>query len=162
MHAVARSVRSVRWGGADSRVLYGMTLAERPAILDVDHLPVLSSGEPMHESCLQDDSGFTVIELMTVVLIIGILVTMAVASYLVATNRAQRITCLANQRIFSSAIVTYEAQHKGALPDALQTLVDEGYVKRPHVDECPADNSVHYLYDNSTGELSCPLHPFTP
>ena len=51
--------------------------------------------------------GFTLIELMIVILIIAILVAIAVPVYLAATNSAKRRTCQSNLRTIDSAINAY-------------------------------------------------------
>jgi prepilin-type N-terminal cleavage/methylation domain-containing protein len=51
--------------------------------------------------------GFTLIELMIVILIIAILVAIAVPVYLAATNSAKRRTCQSNQRTIDSSVNAY-------------------------------------------------------
>jgi type IV pilus assembly protein PilA len=50
------------------------------------------------------DGGFTLVELMVVVLIIGILVAIAVPVFLNASANAQAKSCQANQRLINGAI----------------------------------------------------------
>jgi prepilin-type N-terminal cleavage/methylation domain-containing protein len=53
------------------------------------------------------EDGFTLVELMVVVLIIGILVSIAVPVYLSASASAQSKSCQANQRTISGAAAMY-------------------------------------------------------
>jgi prepilin-type N-terminal cleavage/methylation domain-containing protein len=55
------------------------------------------------------DEGFTLVELMVVVLIIGILVAIAVPVFLNASASAQAKSCQANQRTVLGAFQTYNA-----------------------------------------------------
>jgi len=49
------------------------------------------------------EKGFTIIELLIVIVIIGILVAIAVVSYNSIINRANRDACLSNQRMIEIA-----------------------------------------------------------
>ncbi len=57
----------------------------------------------------QQASGFALVELMVVLLIIGILVAVAVPVYLSSQSNARMRTCQANLRIIDGAIQSYES-----------------------------------------------------
>lgn len=61
--------------------------------------------------------GFTFVELLIVMVIIGILVANAIPQFTGVTRSAERATVKANLRTIDSAIVMYRAAH-GVFPDA--------------------------------------------
>lgn len=100
-----------------------------------------------------NDDGFTLVELMVVVLILGILVGIAVASYLAVTTNSRRVACLHNQRTLSAVIVEYTIDHNGQLPPdlaAVQPLTRwiQGY------GQC-VSTGVPFQYNNVTGDIKC-------
>ena len=73
--------------------------------------------------------GFTLIEMLIVVALIGILATVAVGQYQRAIVRAKEATLKENLFVMRSAINQYFAD-KGEYPFDLQTLVDDDYIYR--------------------------------
>src|ERR1043166_8232932 len=71
-------------------------------------------------------SGFTLVELIVVVAIIGILVAVALPVYKDSVNRAREATLREDLWIMRDAIDQYFTD-KGHYPEGLQTLVDEKY-----------------------------------
>lgn len=103
------------------------------------------------------DDGFTLIELVATLVIIGILTLLAIASYRNTTTAAARAACLHDQRVLTDAVIVYEADHGGAKPADLDQL--KPYAR--DVDAirfCPKDRTP-LVYDPVTGNVTCPNHP---
>lgn len=77
---------------------------------------------------LRSDSGFTLIELMIVMMIIGILVTIAEPSYHTQTIRA-RETALKKDLFIVRDVIDQYAADQGQYPDSFQELVEKGYLR---------------------------------
>ena len=78
--------------------------------------------------------GFTLLEIMIVVLVIGLLSAIAVPSYLKSRQAARVSVCLNNLRIYQQALDQYAFPHH-QFPTDLQDLVTEGYLKTLYT--CP-------------------------
>jgi prepilin-type N-terminal cleavage/methylation domain-containing protein len=92
-------------------------------------------------------AGFTLIELMIVVVIIGILAGMAVSRYNVSSHRSkQKEADLLLKQVYQSHM-TYMAEHGTLAPD-LDALVDVGF-------EPPPTGSLNYY--SWSGDVALPL-----
>jgi general secretion pathway protein G len=76
----------------------------------------------------RQDAGFTLIELMIVMAIIGVLSLIAVPSYIQAVKHAREAVLKEDLQTIRSAIDSYTMDKQKA-PQALDDLVQEGYLK---------------------------------
>ena len=73
-------------------------------------------------------SGFTLIELMIVMAIIGILATMAIPSFVVAVKHAREAVLKEDLQTMRTAIDSYTMDKQKA-PQSLDDLIQDGYLK---------------------------------
>ena len=74
------------------------------------------------------DAGFTLVELMIVMAIIGVLAVIAVPSYIAAIKHAREAVLKEDLHILRAAIDSYTMDKQKA-PQSLDDLVQEGYLK---------------------------------
>ena len=82
---------------------------------------------------LHDPHGFTLIEIMIVMAIVGILLTIAEPSYRAQTIKAHETALKKDLFVMRDVIDQYAADH-GGYPDSLQQLVDASYLRGLPVD----------------------------
>jgi general secretion pathway protein G len=82
---------------------------------------------------LRNNAGFTLLELMMVMAIVGILATMAEPSFQTATIKAREAALKKDLFIFRDAIDQYYADH-GGYPSSLRDLAEKKYLRAMPVD----------------------------
>ena len=90
--------------------------------------------------------GFTLIELLAVVLILGILLSIAVMRYANSTATANERIFEGNHRICAVATVMYISDHSGGFPDSIADLL-------PYMAENPTGKPHGATYSISSGSL---------
>lgn len=89
---------------------------------------------------MSSDGGFSLIELLLVILVLGIVSTVVVLSVSGITSEAEETVCEADRRLLEKAGEAYFAQRDSyTIPNAggdegyEQTLVDEGFLRQTSV-----------------------------
>ncbi|MEJ2422373.1 MAG: type II secretion system protein [Acidobacteriota bacterium] len=102
-------------------------------------------------------AGFTLIELMVVVAIMGILVSIALPTYRHAVQRAKEAVLKQNLMTIRDVLDQYYAD-KGHYPDSLQDLVSAGYF-RSSVPVDPMTGKANWVTVPFTGQDEGQLEP---
>ncbi len=105
----------------------------------------------------QDARGFTLVELMTVIVIIGVLSAIGIPSYKGTVDKAKTEACKANRRILSTAVATYYLEHStyykldsvGNPRDEVIEVADlTDYVENAEELKCPAGGNYTIIPGN--------------
>jgi general secretion pathway protein G len=119
---------------------------------------------------IRSQKGFSFIEIMVIIVIIGLILGIAMPNYLDARIKARKSICQSNQKIIYTAATMYllaEPVSLEALPEdeRLQALIDGGYVKGRQWCECPVSVDKDYndyeiiFEDGIVADVECKEKP---
>ena len=97
------------------------------------------------------DAGFTLVELMIVMAIIGVLATLAIPSFVGALKQAREAVLKEDLHVLRTAIDSYTADKQKA-PQSLDDLITDGYLKT--IPEDPMTHSKDTWVTDTSDTLS--------
>ncbi|MBL7069105.1 MAG: prepilin-type N-terminal cleavage/methylation domain-containing protein [Candidatus Omnitrophica bacterium] len=110
---------------------------------------------------MHNSKGFTLVEIMIVVAIIGLLAAIAIPNFVSARATAATNACLANLRQMDSAIQMFQID-TGGWPTATGWSTELATYLRNVPTTCPGSSSTSYSYNAASGTVpayaSCGTH----
>lgn len=125
-------------------------LPSKAALAAEDNLTPISAVDCRQGSASSSPDGFTLLELLVVMVIIAILAAIAVPSYVRNVQRAKEAVLKEDLRVLRTAIDSYTVDKQQA-PQSLSDLVTAGYIRE--IPNDPISNQKDWITDNS-GMLS--------
>jgi len=108
----------------------------------------------------RNQKGFTLVELMVVVVIIGILVAIAIPVFRGVQATANRRTVEANLRTLDGAITMFRVENNNAVPASIGALVTGGYLVAAPSGPAPLAEGAYGITAAGRATVSIPLNTF--
>lgn len=103
---------------------------------------------------LNHRGGWTLVELIIVIIILGLISAVAIPAYLDLTNTAKINACQAQQAAIKSAVLLHYAKNLGTLPDSLTP----GMFVNATIPDCPSGGTIAYTKtSDSTFTVDCSI-----
>lgn len=105
----------------------------------------------------RDDRGISALDLVTVLLVVGALVSITVPVFLSSNDRVQAAVCASNRASIDRRAASYQ-KLKGVYPTTMAEIVDKAYFAA--IPQCPS-HGVYVLNSVPTGgngEVYCSVH----
>ena len=113
---------------------------------------------------IKNERGYTIMELLVVIVIIGVLAAIGVPAYNNMTTRARKTACDANKRTIATAVGMYYADYEkypdnGADPSTLADAGGNRYIENVATLVCPTDKSAYTIVNDGTNvSVNCAEH----
>ncbi len=102
-----------------------------------------------------DESGFTLLELIVVVAMIGILAAIALPNLVNSPRRASEAVLKTNLRTLREVIDQHYGD-QGVYPSTLEALVDEGYLRNVPLDPITNEREWGTVFEENPDDLNDP------